>query len=240
MIIRPILFCLMACLLALRLTAQQLATETIEKSYPLATGGLVALENINGSLRVEGWDKDEVKIVAEKRLTETSRVRLADLEVRINAGANAIFIDTEYPNYDYRHAERGVDYITEVNYTLYVPKRASIRTKLVNSKVTLHGLCGDHDIETVNGSIDCPLTALTEDAHIRLRTVNGRVQVLLGKDYSGTVQASNVHGRIRSDISSNFYKSEPYSKSYHAILGNSRQEVRVSNVNGGIEIQRQP
>ena len=41
-------------------------TEEFHQSYPLADGGRVSLENINGAVHISGWDKNEVKVDAVK------------------------------------------------------------------------------------------------------------------------------------------------------------------------------
>ncbi len=43
-----------------------------QQSYPLAAGGSFLLENVNGSVQVEGWDRNEVEVRAVK-MTERNR-----------------------------------------------------------------------------------------------------------------------------------------------------------------------
>ena len=42
------------------------ADENFHQTYPLAAGGSFALENVNGSVQVEGWSRDEVEVSAVK------------------------------------------------------------------------------------------------------------------------------------------------------------------------------
>src|ERR1700690_924479 len=42
------------------------ADENFYHTYPLAAGGSFALENVNGSVQVEGWSRDEVEVRAVK------------------------------------------------------------------------------------------------------------------------------------------------------------------------------
>src|SRR5690242_17534734 len=37
-----------------------------QQTYPLAAGGSFLLENVNGSVQVEGWDRNEVEVRAVK------------------------------------------------------------------------------------------------------------------------------------------------------------------------------
>ena len=60
--------------------------QTFEHSYPLAPGGSFLLENVNGSVQVEGWDRDEVEVEAVKTevvvATPPARDRPADSPTR--------------------------------------------------------------------------------------------------------------------------------------------------------------
>ena len=47
--------------------------ETFHRVYPLTAGGSFVLENVNGSVHVDGWDRDEVEVSAVKTSTNESR-----------------------------------------------------------------------------------------------------------------------------------------------------------------------
>ena len=49
------------------------ANETFLKTYPLSSGGSFVLENVNGSVRVEGWSRDEVEVRAVKSSLSDAR-----------------------------------------------------------------------------------------------------------------------------------------------------------------------
>ena len=55
---------LLACLLAL--PAYSGVTREITRTFPLRADGSFELNNVNGTVRIEGWDKDEVEIHAVK------------------------------------------------------------------------------------------------------------------------------------------------------------------------------
>src|SRR5690349_3832863 len=58
-------------------------TETFEQSYPLNANGRVSVSNINGSIIVEAWDRNEVKLTATK--IADSRETLNDVQIDVNA-----------------------------------------------------------------------------------------------------------------------------------------------------------
>ena len=54
-----------------RAAAQRPAVEQFQRTVPLAAGATFSLSNVNGSVEIEGWDRDEAEIFARK-FTSTS------------------------------------------------------------------------------------------------------------------------------------------------------------------------
>ena len=70
-------------------------TDEFHQTYPLNAKGRVALSNINGSVKISAWDRNEVKVAAIKRARTQERLREA--EINVDANANGSEIETEYP-----------------------------------------------------------------------------------------------------------------------------------------------
>jgi hypothetical protein len=120
--------------------------EIVDQSYQLAAGGSVSLENINGDVSVEVWERDEVRVYAVKRASTTEL--LDGLEVKVSSGENEVRIDTRYPSMRRSEAEPGS--FTKVEYTLTVPRTAVLDgIELVNGNLTVVGVEGGIDAETV-------------------------------------------------------------------------------------------
>src|SRR5918998_3216594 len=71
-------------------------TEEFHQTYQLAPGGRVHLENINGDVRVRGWDRNEVKVDAVKYAH--TRERLEEARIEVDATAQSVHIETRYPH----------------------------------------------------------------------------------------------------------------------------------------------
>ena len=54
-----------------------------EQTYPLNANGRVSVSNVNGSIIVEAWDRNEVHLEAVK--IADSKEALADVEIRVDA-----------------------------------------------------------------------------------------------------------------------------------------------------------
>src|SRR5271170_5198911 len=90
-------------------------SKDFNQSYSLQPGGSVELQNVNGPVEVEGWDRNVVEIHAVKIAKEKE----ADLErvtIEVEARPNAVSVVTRYPQ------NEGVE--VAVEYTIHVPHGA--------------------------------------------------------------------------------------------------------------------
>src|SRR3954452_19632998 len=114
-------------------------TQHFEQTYPLNANGRVSVSNVNGSISLDAWDRNEVKLEYTK--TADSKERLNDVVVQIDSRADAINILTDYDNWKRGNnsADRNWKFSgkLEVSFKLTVPRGAML-----------------NEIETVNGSVD--------------------------------------------------------------------------------------
>src|SRR5258708_535513 len=90
-------------------------SKEFNQSYPLQPGGSLELQNVNGTVDVQGWDRNEIEVHAVK----TAKHKESDLErvsIEVDAKPDAISIATRYPQ------NEGVE--VAVEYTIHLPPRA--------------------------------------------------------------------------------------------------------------------
>ena len=248
----PKLALLAALFLTLPWTA--LASQMSEEStfsYPLADGGRVSLENVNGDVTIEAWDQDEVSIEAVKR--GRSQEALDDVEIEIDAREDRIRIETRY-----RQRERGGRRDSaSVDYTIFVPRGAEldeielvngslslegmsgdVAASLVNGEVTARGLTGNVEISSVNGEMEVSLDELDSDRSISLSSVNGALELAMPGYVDADVEATTVHGDIRNDFGLDVDRSGFVGQRLRGTLGGGGARIRLSNVNGSIELNQ--
>src|SRR5712664_610528 len=76
-------------------------SKEFNQSYPLQPGGSLELQNVNGTVEVQGWDRDVIEVHAVK----TAKHRESDLErvsIEVDARPDAISIATRYPRSEER------------------------------------------------------------------------------------------------------------------------------------------
>src|SRR5687768_18562091 len=71
--------------------------EKFEQTYPLSKNGNVSVSNVNGSITVEAWDRDEVRLEATK--IADSKETLADVEIKVESTGDSFSVEAEYKSW---------------------------------------------------------------------------------------------------------------------------------------------
>jgi len=241
--------------LALHAQASDQGSETDEfhQTYPLSANGRVELDNLNGSVHISAWDRNEVKVDAIKRAW--NKQRLDEAKIKIDSSANSISIRTEYPGHDHTFWNDGHhDQPASVEYTLTVPRNArldginlvngsldlegvsgEIKASSVNGRLAAHNLGGRADLSTVNGKLEAHVDRL--ESPLEVSSVNASVLLTLPSDAKADLEASTVNGSISDDFGLPVTKHQWAGRDLRGELGGGGPHVRVSNVNGRIEIK---
>src|SRR5947199_5672349 len=142
-------------------------SKDFNQTVPLQPCGTFELQNVNGTIDVQGWDRNEVEIHAVK----TAKQKESDLErvtIDVDAKPDAVSITTRYPQ------NEGVE--VAVEYTIHVPHSAHIEhIGTVNGTLRISGLENVEDLHTVNGDIE----VFEGGGNVRAHTTNGNVHLEL-------------------------------------------------------------
>jgi DUF4097 and DUF4098 domain-containing protein YvlB len=247
---------LMTAASGVRTQSNEQLTEEFHQTYPLSADGRVSLENINGSVRISAWDRNEVKVDAVKRAY--TQERLTEAKIEVTANAASIHIKTDYPdrNLNFTSDEYGRrNNPALVEYTLTVPRGArldsielinggleitgvagDVRASSINGRVTARGLIGEARLSTINGRLDAVFDRLDQAKPISLSSVNGSVSLTLPSDSSAELKANTVHGGISNDFGLPVRRGKYVGRDLAGRLGQGGTRVKLSNVNGSINI----
>lgn len=233
-------------------------TERFEQTYPLNANGKVSVSNVNGSIVVDSWDRNEVKLEAVK--IADSKERLSHVEIKIEANPDSLRIETEYG--DWKNGNRNWNcngYCRlEVQYKLTVPRTAVLneietvngsvtisnmtnytKASAVNGSVKATNLRGTADIDTVNGTSEISFDRLDSTSKVTLSTVNGRVNLVIPSDADATIKAETVNGSISNEFSLPVRKGKYVGRDLYGKLGDGTVKINLDSVNGGLNIKRQ-
>jgi hypothetical protein len=223
--------------------AQENVSEEFHQTYALPDGGRVSLKNIVGPVRIAAWDRGEVRIDAVKR-AESQEI-LAEAQIKVDARADAIDIQTTYPrNSNNKPAS--------VEYTINVPRTAQLqRVEIITGKLEIDNVAGDVDasnmngqiiarglasearLSTVNGHLEASFADLSKAKSIMLKSVNGQITLRLPDNAHADLKASSMRGRIKNDFGLTANHGE-----LNGVLGQGGARITLNNMNGGITILR--
>ncbi|NOT48781.1 MAG: hypothetical protein HOP17_13660, partial [Acidobacteria bacterium] len=145
-------------------------TERFEQSYPLSANGRVSVSNVNGSIVVEAWDKNEVRLEAVK--TADTKEALADVQIKVDSRADFLSVEADYDSWRRDRGDKGWKNRgkLEVQFKLSVPRTAVLNEiETVNGSVNVSNFTNLTKASAVNGNVNA--TNLRGTAY--LETVNG-------------------------------------------------------------------
>jgi hypothetical protein len=232
-------------------------SERFEQTYPFNSNGKIEISNINGSITVEAWDKNEIKLEAVKYAE--SKEWLDEVKLKIDASQSVFSVETDYGSWQNRKGgnwgKNGGN--IRVEFHLYVPKNAYLdeietingtvnvlnmqnftKASAVNGEVRAVNLRGSAEISTVNGTTEAAFDNLQSTDKISLSTVNGRVNLTIPSDADATIKADTVNGGINNDFGLPVKKGQYVGRDLYGKLGNGDVKIKLSSVNGALSINR--
>lgn len=220
-------------------------TRDFNQTYPLQPGGSFELQNVNGTVEIQGWDRDTVEIRAVKSAKEKES-DLDRVSIEVDAKPGAISLVTRYPQ------DEGVEVV--VDYTVHVPRGAhlqhvgtvngTVRVAGVDAVEDLHSVNGNIELfegggnvhaHTTNGSVHLELARFLEKDSAAAETTNGSILLAIPPDTHADLEARSLNGSFFSELPLTMQGSlRP--REVHGRLGNGGVPIRLNTVNGGIRI----
>ena len=241
-------FCLaafLALVLALVSAPSFAISKEFNQDYPLQPGGSFELQNVNGPVEVQAWDRDTVQIHAVK----TAKDKESDLDlvaIDVDATPAAVSVSTRYPQ------NEGVE--VGVEYTVRVPHGARVEhIGTVNGTLRVSGVETVEDLRTVNGSIEVydgggSIHAHTTNGNVHLEilrlqnaggviaeTTNGSVLLAVPADTHADLEARCLNGNFSSELPVAF-ESTQRPRELHGKIAGGGAPLRLRTVNGGIRV----
>lgn len=232
-------------------------TERFEQTYPLNANGRVSVSNINGSVTVEAWDRNEVRLEAVK--TAATKETLAEVQIKIDARPDSFSVETDYGSWRNNNGtwkNKNHDRL-DVQYRLQVPRGAvldeietvngsvaisnmtnSTKASAVNGSVKATNLRGTARLSSVNGTTEADFDSIASTGQISLETVNGKVLLTIPSDANATVKADTLNGQIYNDFGLPVRKGEYVGRDLYGRIGSGSLNIKLSSVNGELAIRR--
>jgi hypothetical protein len=231
--------------LGISITAAAAPQQRFEQAYRLESGGTFELRNVNGSVRIEAWDRPEVLVQAVK----TARFDFSALErVQILAEERPgrVSVVTSYPENESNDVrvdfqirvprQVRLEHVETVNGDVYargIEGSGELRT--VNGNVTILDAGGAFSGRTTNGDLQLEFRMLPSEGRIVADTVNGMVVVSLPPDAGAELEVLSRNGDFYSELPITIF-SGAGGREFRGIVGQAGPKLVLRTVNGGIRV----
>lgn len=172
------------------------------------------VDNIWGSIEVEGYRGKEVKLLVHKTIKGRNKEKIQkakeEVELEITEEGNTIDIYVDGPFRDCNKRRRwrnwrNPGYQVHYDFELKVPHKTDLYLKTINSgDIKINNVEGEFEVKNVNGRIEMSEVAGAGDAH----TVNGKVKVLFSRNPESDCSFRTVNGDLeitfRPNLSADF------------------------------------
>jgi DUF4097 and DUF4098 domain-containing protein YvlB len=194
------------------LAAPALAGRQVDERRPARADGVVEIESPAGSIKVIGWDRDEVAVTGvlgdeADGLDFTTSGR--DTQIAVESTGDPTGVQS---NLEIRvPAASSLSVETMAATIQIVGVRGPVTAENVNAGITVTDTAGPVEVETVNGAV----SVTGSSRRVRAESVNGAVEV---RGVSGHVEASTVNGKL-------------------VVAGGSFERASLETVNGTIRFE---
>lgn len=213
------------------LAQQQEYKAHISKAFTLqkATGSVLALYNLNGSLNVEGYSGDKVLIEIDEvlRADDSEALEAGKKEFKLGFDQTSdsiiVYIAEPFDTRPCRNCNRGwnqrdIDYDFDLVFTVKVPYNmnldistvnkgditvegvsGSLRVNNVNGKITINNANGDTWAHTINGNLTVSYLNVPQ-GNSDYYTLNGKLTVTYPASLSADLEFKSMNGSFYTDF----------------------------------------
>lgn len=199
------------------LLAWPVAAEEIDRTLDASAKGRVEIYNTAGSVEVEGWDTNKVRITGTlgREVDEFKFERDGDtviVEVKAKKGRSG-----------------GPNYSSDI--VLQVPRDSSLEIATVSADIDVEGVRGEQELQTVSGDIETQAF----DHEIEAESVSGDIDIV-GDGKAAEFDLVSVSGDIVVEDLAGSLDIEVVSGDI-VIAGGSFDRVDAETVNGDIDFK---
>jgi DUF4097 and DUF4098 domain-containing protein YvlB len=206
---------LMACLVALAVSATAAAATTFDKQVDAEARGVVEISNTSGSVEVSGWDKPQVSVHAE--------LGGAVERVEVTSEPGRTLIKVLVPGHSWGDGEAKLH--------VQVPKGSELHLSTVSANANVSGVLGVQRLTVVSGDVVTEIAG----ADLELKSVSGDVKVR-GHGQSARLYVSSVSGDVHLEHGAGDLEISSVSGTLAVTLDSARL-VRARTTSGDLRFE---
>jgi DUF4097 and DUF4098 domain-containing protein YvlB len=220
------------------------AQQHLSKRYPAGKNVRIELKNISGTITVESWNRDEIKLSAELESPKAN--------VTPRQSGDELIVDVLGDN-------RGRGDIGNINFRLQVPINSSVDLETKRGNITVNNIHGGLVRAHVSSEGDITLTDITATQVFAQNTIGDIFfdgEFTRGGTYQFQSGKGNINIRIPADSAFNLvaaantrkialgefwndrFKSMGDGRKYEGVVVDGRSKVIVTNFQGSIQFIR--
>jgi hypothetical protein len=232
--IQRILFLLVALISVVAATPAKSEIENIDKSFSVKSGGTLTIKSDQGSIKVETWDNQTVKVLVEKKARKQKQ--MDGFKVNFDQKGNNIFVEGDG---DWNNK-------VSVKFIIKVPQEFNLDLKTGGGSIGVANISGEVTVNTSGGSISIGnvaqgnVDAHTSGGNIKVGDVDGNLKVVTS---GGNIRLGKINGKSSIDTSGGSITLEQGGSDLKAKTSGGRIEigpvkgkVDVDTSGGGIRI----
>lgn len=170
-----------------RLRSQSVAggndqTEHFQKTFAIANGGTLEVENYKGTIHVTGADTNQITVDVTKRFEGNDADRkwwMENVQVNFHNESNRVSVEVKYPQWSCTFCWQGHDYTAAVELEIHVPRQTNVKLDSYKPEIRIAGIQGDLRVKSYKSPIyiDSTTGSVRIDTYkdsVKLRNVNLR------------------------------------------------------------------
>jgi hypothetical protein len=203
--------------------------EHISKEFAVKPNDVLALYNVQGSVKVEGYNGNKVLIEVDKTISAKNEKDLEigknEFKLNMNQQNDSLIVHIKEPfdsrpkrNNNRLNNEGRIDYNYHLDFTIKVPKSMNltistvndgdinianidgpIKARNVNGKIILENVKAAYDVHTINGEVKINFLTLPPD-NAKFYTLNGKMTVILPNNFSADCSFKSFNGEFYTDF----------------------------------------
>ena len=159
----------LASILLLLMAAAAWAGDSINQSVSAPANGVLLIQNVGGSVRVDGWDREEVEVTGDldkgvERIELTSEAGRTELRVILSRGSRGDRTDL----------------------IVKAPRNSRLEIETTSAEIEITNITGNQRITTISGDVE------TESLgkELEIKSVGGEIEVTGNGNTTRTVVSS--------------------------------------------------
>lgn len=215
------------------------AQRMLETTVNLSNNQDIFLEfKFADDIKVEQWNKNEVQIKVEVTIDNGEGNDYYSLKTEESSGT--VEIRSDFGDYFKMKQKQDKNYwndrhtITDINYTVYLPKNATLKIKSISGSVAANSYSGFLKTDLISGDV----TVKNYEGEMHLKTISGDLDVTFR---NANVSAKTLTGTIYANLEVEMDEGANRSGGHNKVQGkinNGGKLVKMETISGDIFLRK--